>query len=254
MKPAKSILARIWWLGRGTATVVGLAVLLALTVGLASTALAGTGVGARLDLGKVNTVDAVTRLTGGLAGASLAIDNNSTGPNAAALGLRVEPGKAPLKVNAAAGTAPNLSADELDGRDSFDFALRDPETGAAFAANVAQNSDRLDNKDSTQFASGTNGKANDADRLDGMDSAAFFSGKTYNKEGGLVDNPGALRTASAACDAGDAALTGGYRVGSLGAEVEVVSETTFGGTHSVAFVADNTVAANVTCADLPPLR
>lgn len=53
----KTILSVIWQLGLGTAKLMGLAMLLALTVGLASTALAGTGIGARLDLGELNAVD-----------------------------------------------------------------------------------------------------------------------------------------------------------------------------------------------------
>jgi hypothetical protein len=114
MKTAKKILSGALWLGRGTATVMGLALFLALTVGLASTALAGTGVGARLDLGKTNTVNALTTLVGSVAGPSLKIDNNSTNGSATALSLRVEAGKAPMKVNSGARVA-NLNADEVDG-------------------------------------------------------------------------------------------------------------------------------------------
>ena len=60
IKLMKTILSKIWWLGRGTATMMGVVVMLALTVGLDSTALAGTGVGARFDLGKINKVNAVS--------------------------------------------------------------------------------------------------------------------------------------------------------------------------------------------------
>src|SRR5918993_488221 len=67
----KAILGGVWRLGRGTATVMGLAVLLALTVGAASSALAGTGVGARFDLGKTNTVNAITELVDSVAGPGL---------------------------------------------------------------------------------------------------------------------------------------------------------------------------------------
>ena len=67
-KTTQAILGAVWRLGRGTATVMGLAVLLALTVGLASTALAGTGVGARFDLGKANAVNAISSLVGSVAG------------------------------------------------------------------------------------------------------------------------------------------------------------------------------------------
>ncbi len=45
-KVVGTLLSRTLWLARGTSMVMGLAVMLALVVGLASTALAGTGVGA----------------------------------------------------------------------------------------------------------------------------------------------------------------------------------------------------------------
>lgn len=258
MKLAKTILRRTIWLGRGTATVMGLAVLLALTVGLASTALAGTGVGARFDLGKINTVNkAMTQLVGSVAGPMLSVTNEHPGervcvdpsePSAAlapggpptspgptppqqcstkpapALGLTVQPGQNPVTVNPEAGTATNLSADELDGRSS------------------------------SSFATATNGKANDANLLDGKDSTAFFSGKTYNKLGNFVNNSGSIRTASATCDPGDVALSGGYQLDPFRGEVRVISEKTEGDTHDVDFVANNSVMANVTCADFPPLR
>src|SRR5215208_1321311 len=98
MKITKTVLARIWWLGRGTATVMGVVVMLALTVGLASTALAGTGIGAPFNLGKTNTVNAISSLVGSVAGPSLKIDNNSAGVGATALRLEVETGKPPMSV------------------------------------------------------------------------------------------------------------------------------------------------------------
>ena len=120
MKITKTVLARIWWLGRGTATVMGLAVMLAVTVGLASTALAGTGVGNRFDLGKVNTVNAISSLVGSVSGSSLKIDNNSTGTGATALRLEVEPGKPPMSVNSTTEVQ-GLNVDSLDGRNSTEF-------------------------------------------------------------------------------------------------------------------------------------
>jgi hypothetical protein len=110
--------------GRTTSTVFGLALVLALLLGVATTALAGTGVGARFQLGKLNTVDAVTRLAGTVAGPSLQIDNNSAEASATALNLQVEPGKAPLTVDPAAGKATYLDADELDGRDASELEPR----------------------------------------------------------------------------------------------------------------------------------
>jgi hypothetical protein len=116
----KRIYKKVMMVGRATTFAVGLAVILALTVGLASTALAGTGVGTRFQLGQTNTVNAVTKLVGNVAGPSLQIDNNSADAGATALDLQVEPGKAPIKVNSDAQVA-NLNSDKLDGKDSSDF-------------------------------------------------------------------------------------------------------------------------------------
>jgi hypothetical protein len=63
---------------------MGVAVMIALTVGLATTALAGTGVGALFNLGKTNTASAISSLVGSVAGPSLKIDNTSTGVGATA--------------------------------------------------------------------------------------------------------------------------------------------------------------------------
>jgi hypothetical protein len=115
-----SIAKKVMLLGKATTFTVGLAVILALTVGLASTALAGTGVGARFQLGKVNTVNAVTKLMGTVAGPSLVVDNNASGTAATALDLQVEPGNAPMKVNSGTRVT-NLNADKLDGKDSTQF-------------------------------------------------------------------------------------------------------------------------------------
>jgi hypothetical protein len=116
-----SVVKKVMFVGRATVFMVGLAVILALTVGLASTALAGTGVGAPFNLGQTNTVDAISKLVGSVAGPSLQIDNNSTNAAATALDLQVEAGKAPMKVSANAGKATNLDADKVDGKDSSAF-------------------------------------------------------------------------------------------------------------------------------------
>jgi hypothetical protein len=114
------VIKKVMFLGRVAKFVVGLAVILALSVSVASTALAGTGVGASFNLGRTNTVNAVSKLVGSVADPSLTIDNNSTDVNATALDLQVEPGKAPMKVNSDAQVA-NLNADELDGTTSAGF-------------------------------------------------------------------------------------------------------------------------------------
>ncbi|CAA9396216.1 MAG: hypothetical protein AVDCRST_MAG22-893 [uncultured Rubrobacteraceae bacterium] len=101
-------------LGWATSAVVGLAVVLALVVGVSSAALAGN-----LDPLKVgslkNVATKTTQLVGKVAsGSAFAVKNPAGG---SALDLRVNAGRAPLTVNAEAGTATNLSADELDGKD-----------------------------------------------------------------------------------------------------------------------------------------
>ena len=149
-KAAKKVMV----VGRATTFMVGLAVILALTVGLASTALAGTGIGARFDLGKVNTVNAVTKLVGSVAGPTLEIDNNSADAGATALDLQVEAGKAPMKVNSSAKVA-NLNSDELDGKSDTDFYAAGSKVAdsshADFATN-AQNAYTLNGKGSNAFA------------------------------------------------------------------------------------------------------
>jgi hypothetical protein len=115
-----SVASKIAWMARTTTTVVGLAIMLALVLGAATTALAGTGVGARFDLGKTNTVNQISKLVGSVAGPSLQVDNNSPDTSATALDLQVEPGKAPMSVNSA-GRVANLNADKLDGQEASAF-------------------------------------------------------------------------------------------------------------------------------------
>jgi len=113
---------KVAWMARATTTVVGLAIMLALVLGVATTALAGTGVGARFQLGQTNTVNAITKLVGSVVGPSLQIDNNSTGAGATALDLQVEAGKAPMKVNSDAQVA-NLNSDKLDGKSASEIGV-----------------------------------------------------------------------------------------------------------------------------------
>ncbi len=113
----KRAVSKVIWVSRATVFLVGLAMIFALVLGAATTALAGTGVGATFDLGKTNTVNAVGRLVGSVAGPSLTIDNDSAGVTATALDLRVRPGKPPMKVDSATKVA-NLNADRLDGQNA----------------------------------------------------------------------------------------------------------------------------------------
>ena len=108
------------WVGRATVFLVGLAVILAMILGVAATALAGTGVGANFNLGKKNTVNRLSQLVGSTDNAMLRVDNDNAGTNATALNLLVEPGHTPMKVNSTTKVN-SLNTDLLDGHDSSQF-------------------------------------------------------------------------------------------------------------------------------------
>jgi len=118
------------------------ALLMAALPGVAAT------VGDAFALGTLNRIDAKTTLKGDPRGAMLQVQ--STGNAGAilvragknALKVRVGAGESPIHVNPSAGTAKNLSADELDGMDSTAF---------LGATDKARDSDELDGKDSTEL-------------------------------------------------------------------------------------------------------
>ncbi len=114
----RTLLNGVMWVGRATVFAIGLAVVVALVLGVSSKALAGTGVGAVFNLGQTNSVDALSKLVGSTTSPLLKIDNDGTG---SALHLLVEPNRPPLSVSAKSGTATNLDADELDGNNSSAF-------------------------------------------------------------------------------------------------------------------------------------
>ena len=107
-----SVLKKVMFVGKATTFMVGLAMILALTVGVAGAAFGANG--ANFLLGKSNTANVITQLVGSVAGPGLQIDNNSTDAAATALELQVEAGKAPMKVNSDTQVA-NLNADKVDG-------------------------------------------------------------------------------------------------------------------------------------------
>src|SRR4028119_780369 len=122
----RSITAKAAWVGRTASMVFGLALVMALVFGMASTAMSATG--NAFIIGKGNTASTVSKLTANVAGPALLLVNNSTAAAATALNLTVPAGKAPLTVNAAAGTATNLSADKVDGKSAENLAQPDPAT------------------------------------------------------------------------------------------------------------------------------
>jgi hypothetical protein len=83
----------------------------AVIVSAATSAVAGAGVGAVFNLGRKNSVNATSRLSGSASGAMLKVANSGSGP---ALRLDVGKGRPPLTVNSAVKVA-NLNAGLLGG-------------------------------------------------------------------------------------------------------------------------------------------
>lgn len=141
----RSAAGKIMWVGKATTFCVGLAVVLALVLGISSAAVAALP-GDPFKLGQTNRIDRLSTLVGSLAGPVLRVDNDGSG---SALELRVgDPAAvpatktvAPMKVDSQ-GKVLNLNSDELDGKSASEFLP---------AGGKAADSDRLDGLDSTQF-------------------------------------------------------------------------------------------------------
>ena len=170
----KLVLSRVMLIGRATVFTVGLAVTLALMVGVATAALAAVP-GDPFKLGRINTVNSLSTLNGSASTPMLKVDNNGSG---AALDLQVEPGKAPMKVNSNTRVA-NLNADRLDGKTADDFYYY-------------------------------NEKVNDSEQLDGKDSTDFLPSSTYSRQVSHTGTVGTGNVLIASCDPGDLALSAGY--------------------------------------------
>ena len=104
-------------MGRGFVKGVAVGAVVATVVLIATSAVAGTGIGGVFNLGKTNSVDASSTLTGAAGSKMLTITNKGPGP---ALGLSVAPGVAPFTVGSKTKVK-NLNADQLDGVDATGF-------------------------------------------------------------------------------------------------------------------------------------
>src|SRR5215207_10689468 len=113
----RRIAKKVAWVGRTASMVFGLALVLALVFGMASTAFGITG--GNFILGSLNnTATAITKLTGTVGGGpALQVSNPSTATGSTALDLQVATGKAPMKVNSDTQVA-NLNSDKVDGLDA----------------------------------------------------------------------------------------------------------------------------------------
>jgi hypothetical protein len=133
----RKVTSRVAWVGRTASMVFGLALVLALIVGVSSMAFGADG--GNFILGENNAATALTRLTGNVNGSAMQVVNNNADPNDTALNLSVQSGEAPMRVNSAAKVT-NLNSDKVDGQEASAFL-------------------------------GVNAKAADADNLDGNDSS-----------------------------------------------------------------------------------
>jgi hypothetical protein len=116
----RNVGSKVVWMARATTTVVGLAIMLALVVGVASAAFGANG--GNFILGSLNnTATALTRLVGNVNGSAMQVVNNNAGTDDSALSLSVQSGEAPMRVNSSK-VVTNLNADKLDGQEASDLA------------------------------------------------------------------------------------------------------------------------------------
>jgi len=222
------------WVGKATTFCVGLAVVLALVLGVSSAALAALP-GDPFRLGQSNRVDRLTTLVSTLAGPVLRVDNDGSGT---ALDLRVgDPAAAPatktvapMKVDSQ-GMVLNLNSDELDGKSASEFLP-------------------------------AGGKAADADKLDGLDSIQFmgtFSGRTdFHSE----SNSTQIKSVAVQCPSGGRVVDGyaninpqdtNYvpvalqKVGSLGNDYWVATAA-----EMAPYEGNWSISVNVLCVKSPP--
>ncbi len=242
----RSILSKVVWVGRATVFTVGLAVTLALMLGVATVALAAVP-GDAFKLGRINTINTISTLVGSASTPMLRIDNNGSG---AALDLRVQPGKAPMKVDSDAQVA-NLNADRLDGNSAEDFYYYNEKVNDSVRADFAEDSGHAD------FAE----KANDTALLNGMNSPQFFTHRTrtYLVSRGRTDGGGgSTLSIEATCDPGDTVLSGGGGRVLDASNDEVISDAPYPPNGWQVVFRDNGESSrwyvDALCADFPPYR
>ncbi len=225
----RSVGSKVAWVGRTASMVFGLALVLALIVGVVSAAFGADG--DNFILGQNNAATTVTRLAGaaGVDGPMLQLINNNAGTNDTALTLNVQAGEAPMRVNRDT-LVTNLNADKLDGQDSVAFL-------------------------------GVNGKAVDSDKLDDLDQSAFMRSKAYQVSVPTTGSGGGNQVSDAIlfCDEGDQILSGGIAEIDNGTRlISSIPGVNFSRMGWYGKWANNSTADSITitvlCADFPPLR
>ena len=189
----RSVAGKVMWVGRATVFLVGLAVVLALTVGAVSRATAHTGSAGLFHLGHSNAASAISGLVGTVSGGVLQVTNNSTATTATGVGVTNKSGASPAVRATNSGGGPALGLNVASGKAPMTVS-----GGAAKVTNL------------------------DADKLDGKDASAFLSAHgVYQKISPLTSGTANGSTSGfLACDAGDKALSGGYEVRGEGYEVD----------------------------------
>jgi hypothetical protein len=116
----RSAASKVMWAGRATVFLVGLAVIVGVVFGLASTAFGSNGDPLRLGQGNVATK--LTALGGklGVNGAMLKLVTKHDGADDTALRLEVDPTEPPMSINSTTKVN-GFNADQLDGKDASQF-------------------------------------------------------------------------------------------------------------------------------------
>lgn len=242
----KTIFSRVMWVGKATVFTVGLAVTLALLLGVATTALAAVP-GDPFKLGKTNTINRLSALVGSSTDAMLKVDNNGAGT---ALDLQVEPGEAPMTVSSDTQVA-NLNADRLDGKTADDFYYYNEKVSDSARADFAEDSGHADYAE----------RANDSALLNGMNSPQFFTQRTRTylaSRDQVGGGGGSTLSIEATCDPGDKVLSGGGGRVLDASNDELISDAPYPPNGWQVVFRDNGEGSrwhvDAVCADFPPYR
>ena len=173
----RTVASKVAWVGRTASMVFGLALVMALVLGAATTAMSATG--GNFLLGKSNVADRVSTLV-----------KRGPGP---ALRLDVQEGQPPMRVDSS-GKVENLNADKVDGLDSEQLK---GQTGPA----GAQGEQGLQGEQGIQGEPGPQGRTG---------SSGATTVRTVSHQSGTVVPGSSISQVVAACSSNEKATGGGY--------------------------------------------